>query len=130
MLFARAQLRDSIDSTDPCTQNPNDPICKLTASDVAADPCTQNPNAPYCQQGIVAQTQAQTPDPSQWAPFVNSAASAQGAPLAPAVGPSAPGAASLAMLGKIPWGGLLLIGLGLGLGAFAISNYRKRPTSS
>ncbi len=61
MLFG---FRDSIDANDPCTPgsatyNPNDPICALTASDVAADPCN-GPNPPsYCIGQATQQPQAE-----------------------------------------------------------------------
>ncbi len=69
-------LGDVIDQTDPCTLNPSDPICQLTAGDVAADPCKTNPTGPNCQAAIV-QANSGSPMPgandSQWSQFVDSA---------------------------------------------------------
>ena len=69
-------LGDIIDQTDPCTLNPSDPICQLTAADVAADPCKTNPTGPECQAAIV-KANSGTPEPgandSQWSSFVDSA---------------------------------------------------------
>lgn len=66
-------LGDYIDANDPCTINPNDPICQLTAQDVANDPCKANPLGPGCQASVVQST-ANSPTPgandSQWNSFV------------------------------------------------------------
>lgn len=66
-------LRDYIDANDPCKLNPNDPICQLTAQDVANDPCKANPLGPNCQATIVQQSSS-LPTPgandSQWNSFV------------------------------------------------------------
>jgi lysozyme family protein len=63
-------LGDVIDQTDPCTLNPSDPICQLTAQDVANDPCKTDPTSAICQAAIVKEASS-TPTPgtnsSQWA---------------------------------------------------------------
>ena len=131
MLFGR-QLGDSIDQSDPCTANPNDPICKLTAQDVANDPCKTNPNASYCQGAIVTQS-ANSPTPgvdtSQWSQFWDSTPSATiPAPvLAPVQAISPAAAASLAKL-SIPWKPVLLLGAIIG-GVVLYRRSKKKPVA-
>lgn len=133
-------LGDFIDQNDPCTANPNDPICQATANEVAVDPCKVNPSAPYCQGGVVASTQGATPtDSSSWNQYVDSGAGSQQTPswvtqLVNAINGQQTvksvqgGTPSLAtsMAGKM--GKLLLIGGALAFGGYLVfKHFNKKP---
>lgn len=140
MLFAAGRpvrsLGDYIDENDPCTLNPNDPICQAVGPQI--DPCKVNPNQAFCQDGVVRQTITQ-PDPgsndSQWSQYVSPSQSqpswvdkliASFQSFAPGLKPTSPGVATTASAGvsKFSWGllGLLVVAGGV----FGYQSWRKR----
>lgn len=137
-------LSDYIDANDPCTLNPSDPICQLTAGDVAKDPCKINPLGPGCQAAVVGAT-ANTPNPgasdSQWNSFIEDPAvtptwitnlldkisGSVGLNPAQATGSSA-AAGSLANV-RIATAAIVVLSLA-GVGFFGYTIYKKRRTAS
>jgi hypothetical protein len=130
-------LGDFIDQNDPCTANPNDPICQATANEVATDPCKVNPTAPYCQGGVVASTQDATPTGNDWSQYIDSSAGSQQTPgwvtqlvnaingkttVAPVTGQAPSLAASVGSVGKL----LLIGGILIGGGYFVMRYLNKR----
>lgn len=123
-------LGDYIDANDPCTLNPNDPICQATAADVANDPCRLNPKLPYCQQGL--NPQDLPTDASKWDQYIDPTAATatpswvtrvvNAITLKPTNAPASPLATSL---GKVPWAPIALV-LTIAGGYFAFSKYRER----
>lgn len=140
MLFAAGRpvrsLGDYIDENDPCTLNPNDPICQAVGPQI--DPCKINPNQSFCQDGVVRQTITQ-PDPgsndSQWNQFVSPGQSqpswvdkliASFQSFAPGLKPTGPAASPLATsVIKIPWGPVLAL-LAIAGGVFGYQEWKKR----
>lgn len=143
MLFMHGSgLSDIIDQTDPCTLNPNDPICVAVGPQI--DPCTVNPNQSFCQQGVIKQT-ILTPDPgsndSKWSQYVSPSTSQPNwldklianfknfhVGATPTLNPTGAATSPLATaIGKIPWIPIFGI-LTVAGGVYGYQRWKKRKS--